>query len=104
MPLEHQQNTPLVERYEQAQTLLHGIVPNHLVLNDVVLPHWIQLSDGSCSHCFWYQRASAEGKEYRLVDAKAANNQPAFNHQTLADTLALASNQWTRANWNASKT
>jgi len=75
-------------KYEQAQILLQGLLSKRLVLNDAVFPHWIGDSD-----CFWYQRETLSGKEYRLVDAKAGSNHSAFDHQTLATVLGEASGQ-----------
>ena len=74
--------------YQRAQTIVQGILSKRLVLNDAVFPHWIGTSD-----CFWYQRETKEGKEYRIVDAIAATNQFAFDHQALANALAKASNK-----------
>ena len=83
-------------RYRQAQALLQGLLSKRLVLNDAVFPHWISNSD-----CFWYEceiqiakeSVTALGKEYRLVDAKARNNDIAFDHQSLAKALERVSGQ-----------
>ena len=69
-------------RYEQAQKLMQGVLTNNVVKNDAVLPHWI---DDSC--CFWYIRETHEGKEFRIVDAKASTNTSAFDHQRLSEEL-----------------
>ena len=76
----------ILDSYKQAQTLLQGFMSNHLVLNDAVFPHWI-----SGSECFWYKRETREFGEYRLVNARLKTNQLAFDHQALADSLALVS-------------
>ena len=75
-------------RYEQAQNLVDGVWSKNLVINDGVFPHWI--GDGDY---FWYQRDTAEGKEYRLVDANLAINKKAFNHEMLAAALQTESGQ-----------
>ena len=68
-------------RYQQAQALLQGFCTKNLVQNDTLFPHWIESTD-----CFWYERATRLGeeptvkigKEFRLVDAKAAINAAAL--------------------------
>lgn len=86
----------ILNRYEQAQSLMQGVMSKRLVLNDAVFPHWIEDSD-----CFWYERevsgdkvsSTALGREYRLVDAKAVSNTQAFDHQALVSALEEASGQ-----------
>ena len=81
-------------RYQRAETLAAGFVTSNLVQNDVLAPHWITDSD-----YFWYERATKTsgengaktGKEYRLVNVKAASNESAFDHAGLAKALAVAS-------------
>ena len=51
-------------RYLQAQQFLDSIGSKKSVINDAVFAHWINGTD-----CFWYQRDTIDGKEYRLVDA-----------------------------------
>ncbi|MDB9724471.1 S9 family peptidase [bacterium] len=80
----------LLERYEQAQTLMKGSFTDKLVRNDTVFPHWIRYDDRSDSGSFWYRRQTAEGKSYRLVDVDAASNIPAFDHHALAEALSNA--------------
>ena len=83
-------------RYQQAQALLQGFCTKNLVQNDTLFPHWIESTD-----CFWYERATRLdkeptvkiGKEFRLVDAKAAINAAAFDHDVLAQALAQTSDQ-----------
>lgn len=83
----------MLSRYQNAQSLLHGIFSNKIALNATVFPIWIDHSD-----CFWYERESREGKEYRLVDAKARTNDIAFDHGVLAATLAESVTQEVDAN------
>ena len=82
----------LSSRYHQAETLLQGVLSKRLALNDAVFPHWI-----SGSNCFWYERDTREGlalgKEYRLVDANTGNNDLAFDHAALAESLEIATKQ-----------
>ena len=80
----------LEARYQRAQDLRSGIFNKKLHFNDTVFPIWIDESD-----CFWYERTTTSnqagdgrGKEYRLVDAKAATNELAFDHTALAVALA----------------
>tara|TARA_B110000090_G_C13384806_1_gene447291 strand:- start:439 stop:2946 length:2508 start_codon:yes stop_codon:yes gene_type:complete len=81
----------MLKRYEQAQTLHQGTpINNRLVRNDTVYPHWIPYTDQSISNYFWYRRQTVEGKEYRLVDADAASNTLAFDHDALASALSNA--------------
>jgi len=78
----------MLDRYEQAQTLLQGVLTTQIAKNDVVYPHWIE-----GSHCFWYLSDTENGNEFRLVDADTANNTLAFDHNAMADSLALATGQ-----------
>ena len=78
----------ILTRYEQAQSLMQGMLTNKIALNDAVFPHWIEDTD-----CFWYLRDTKEGKEFRLVDAKAGSNTAAFDHQALAAALSTAAGQ-----------
>ena len=84
------------ECYQRAQAVLQGLGTKSLVQNDTLFPHWIENTD-----YFWYERAIKIdkestvkiGKEFRLVDAKAASNSAAFDHDALAQALAQASGQ-----------
>ena len=76
------------ERYQRAQGILQGYCTNSLVQNDSIYPHWIEGAD-----CFWYERKTHIGKEYRLVDANARSNELAFDHQALTTVLSQASGQ-----------
>ncbi len=75
-------------RYNNALKVLQGFLSKKMAINTVVNPNWIGESD-----CFWYIRDSKDGKEFRLVDAKAATNELAFDHLGLATALAAASAQ-----------
>ena len=72
-------------RYQKAQSLLQGVLSKSVAFNTTLYPIWIGDSD-----CFWYERESKEGKEYRLVDATNASNQVAFDHRALSIALADA--------------
>lgn len=85
----------LEKRYRRAEFLLQGFGTNQLVQNDRIFPYWIDGTD-----CFWYERITKQSKEpsavikeFRLVDAKAATNQAAFDHQALATALSQISGQ-----------
>lgn len=103
-----QQISYIEERYGRAEKLLQGLRTQSLVQNDNLQPRWIKASD-----CFWYLRSydlvhnkdfniaavkdgvethkAAIANEYRIVDAKALTNIPAFDHQEFADALTRAS-------------
>lgn len=78
----------IIKRYQRAQTLEQGVFTKKVAFNTTLYPHWIEGSE-----CFWYIRDSASGREYRLVDAVAATNSVAFNHQALANALEVASGE-----------
>ncbi|MDC0000570.1 DPP IV N-terminal domain-containing protein, partial [Porticoccaceae bacterium] len=81
-------NGTILNRYEQAQTLLQGVLNTHLVKNEAVYPHWVENS-----HCFWYLKDAENGKQFRMVNVDTASNTVAFDHQAMADGLALATGQ-----------
>jgi len=81
-------NNDILARYEQAKTILKGLMPGRVVLNDAVFSHWIENSP-----CFWYVKETQTGKEYHLVDAEAGSNKLAFEHSLLADALTKATGQ-----------
>ena len=83
----------MLARYRRAQTLLKGIFTKNIAFNSTVFPIWIDDSD-----CFWYEREQKSGKEYRLVDAKTASNEVAFDHNILATILAEKVTQEVDAN------
>jgi len=72
-----------IDRFQRAHNLQQGIGTDKLVRNTTLVPHWIIGTD-----CFWYRKRTESGCEFRLVDAKAAKNKRAFDHQALADGLA----------------
>ena len=89
-------------RYQRAQSLIQGTWSNDIAYNSVIVPSWVKGDD-----CFWYVRTIMNsplvpetstqtstvkfGKEFRFVDACAASNESAFDHQVLARKLAGAS-------------
>jgi len=79
-------------KYQRARRLArHSILPNKdnkLTFNSLLNPHWITESE-----CFWYERESKSGKQYRLVNAAATKNEPAFNHTELATALSHTANE-----------
>ncbi|ETN92522.1 Prolyl tripeptidyl peptidase precursor [Gammaproteobacteria bacterium MOLA455] len=78
----------LTQDYERAQQLMQGIFTKNVAFNTTVFPVWI-----GDTHCFWYERETKDGKEYRLVDAKTATNNSAFDHSALATALSEAIGQ-----------
>ena len=70
-------------RYRRAEYLEQGPFTKNVAFNTTVYPTWIEGGD-----CFWYQRDTKEGKQYRLVDATVSSNVEAFDHQALATALA----------------
>lgn len=72
-------------RYRCAKDLAQQ---KNLALNVAVYPHW--LKEGQC---FWYVKETYQGKQYCLVDAKAASSGLAFNHRVLASTLSQESGE-----------
>jgi dipeptidyl-peptidase 4 len=57
-----------------------------LVFNAAPQIHWLGQEDR-----FWYRHDTADGKEFRLVDAARDTVSPAFDHARLAAALARAS-------------
>ncbi len=51
-----------------------------------VNPNWLEKQER-----FWYRRAAPDGNEFALVDAKAGDRKPAFDHEKLAAGLSRAS-------------
>lgn len=82
MPIKSKYSSCITARYERAKEIMQGIWSNKLVFNATVFPIWIGESD-----CFWYERETIKGREYRLVNAKSCTNQIAFNHCSLANSL-----------------
>ena len=75
-------------RYERARVLEQESLTKTMALNSSLYPKWITGSDS-----FIYERETRFGKEYRLVDALAATDCPAFNHLALAQALIELSGQ-----------
>ena len=81
--------------YERAKTVMRGLGSTRVVRNSTVYPTWI-----GRSNVFWYLREflldgdlDKPGKEFRLVDAEAASNERAFNHDLLAALLSEAAGE-----------
>lgn len=70
-------------RYQKAHKILQCLFTKKGPLNTIIYPTWIGSTDR-----FWYTRDLFEGKEFRLVDSKSANNVVAFDHEKLAVSLA----------------
>lgn len=82
MTTDRHNSETLVAGYERAKTLFEGVFDtNKLALNTTLVPYWLG------DDCFWYRRKTWQGSEFRLVDAKAGNNNLAFDHQVLASAL-----------------
>ena len=58
------------EKYAIIQSLL--LHDHKMVANGAVYPRWIEDSNN-----FWYERQTATGVEYRIVEAKSGNNRHA---------------------------
>ena len=92
-----QNDSILDTRYQRAKNLMQGLGSRNIVANSTIFPIWIEGSD-----CFWYERdinlyknidtleapLKKWDREYRLVNAKAATNELAFDHGALASALA----------------
>ena len=75
--------------YERAQLFLQAKGDlSKVVRNSTLVPHWI----GDTEY-FWYRRQTEAGVQFRLVNAKLASNQEAFDHQALASSLSDVSQQ-----------
>ncbi len=70
------------ENYANAEKWLKGNAFAK-VKNLFVKPYWIAGED----HLFWYQRETAQGHEFTLVDAASGEKSGAFDHQALAAEL-----------------
>ena len=89
--MSHISTTPdhdLQARYERAQLLQDAVFNKKVAFNTTLYPHWIGDSD-----TFWYVRESRDGQTYRVVDAKAGTNSPAFDHEALAQSLNEAADK-----------
>lgn len=80
----------MVARYQRAAQLIKPRLDwtAKVTFNTTVYPYWIDDTD-----CFWYERDSEQGIEYRIVDAAKNTNVIAFDHPTLADVLAEATGE-----------
>lgn len=83
----------LADKYQRSQVLLNAVFTKDYLLNTTIYPNWIPDTD-----FFWYERAIRDESgvvrmEYRLVDARAAHNTIAFDHEVLANALAEVTNQ-----------
>ena len=87
-------STKSIERkYEKACQFMQGILSKSIAFNTTLYPVWIDDSD-----CFWYERDSRSGKEYRLVDAALKCNKVAFDHSLLASALEKVTGESVDAN------
>jgi len=68
------------EKYAIIQSLL--LHDHKMVANGAVYPRWIEDSNN-----FWYERQTATGVEYRIVEAKSGNNRLGFAFEELAEAL-----------------
>ena len=83
----------LLSHYQRAKRFYDGILDlDKLALNTTIVPHWI-----TGTQCFWYRRKTWQGAEFRLVDANAASNKEAFDHQALATALTDSSGETVEA-------
>ena len=71
--------------YARAEAL-DKIAVRDLVLNELVVPHWIGATDE-----FWYRKETAAGARFVIVDAASGKARPAFDHAALAAAIATAS-------------
>ena len=74
------------KRYSNAHQLMKCLWTKKGPLNTTVYPTWVKETD-----TFWYIRDLNGGKEFRLVDAKSASNDVAFDHQRLSAVLSKSS-------------
>lgn len=76
----------MLARYERAARIEQATFTKSLARNDTVHPVWIDGADA-----FWYRRDLPGGRwQFRLVDAAARTNRPAFDHAALAGALSEA--------------
>jgi len=88
-------DTEMLARYERAKAIIQGWGSTRVARNSTVYPTWI-----GESNVFWYVREYLQegdlnkpGKEFRLVDAAAASNECAFDHDLLAALLSEATGE-----------
>ena len=85
----------ILARYERAKMVVRGWESTRVARNSTVYPTWTDESN-----VFWYVREFLQegdldkpGKEFRLVNAEAASNERAFNHDLLAALLSEATGE-----------
>ena len=83
MITDHISRATMTDRYHRAAALMTGVWTKDMALNATLFPTWI-----GESNCFWYERETQEGREYRLVNANTKENKVAFDHGVLAAVLA----------------
>lgn len=71
----------MLARYQRAAEI-QAAKAHRWILNENVVPHWIPGVDR-----FWYERESAEGHRFTIVDAATGAKADAFDHARLAKTL-----------------
>ena len=72
----------LTSRYAKAESLLSYNLKK-LIQTPRVVPAWVRNTD-----TFSYRRATSDGSEFVLVDAKAGARRPAFDHERMARALS----------------
>ena len=86
-------NAGVLGRYRTAQKILDALMSKSAVINDSVLPHWIDDTD-----IFWYKRDLEIGTDWWLVDAKTGSRNIAFDRGILARALGKSLDQSLTAN------
>jgi dipeptidyl aminopeptidase/acylaminoacyl peptidase len=72
---------PLLARYQRAADI-QAAKEKHWIRNETVFPRWIPGRDE-----FWYDRETATGHRFTLVDASTGTKSDAFDHGRLATEL-----------------
>ena len=78
----------ILNRYKKAQAMMQGTLKfgtGNIVPNALLFPVWIE-----GTNCFWYEQQLKGGTIFRLVNADAGSNEPAFDHNALAEALSQA--------------
>ncbi len=81
-------NQDMLSRYEKAKMLEQSICLDTLFRNVWAFPNWI-----GTTNCFWYLKKTANGTEYRYVDAQKTLDRLAFDHEKLASGLGSVADQ-----------
>lgn len=81
LPWRAQAEAPIADRYTRAGKLMFVAVQSAMK-NMTVVPHWIGKDDR-----FWYQRQTATGSEFIIVDAATGAKHPAFDAGGVAAAL-----------------